>query len=50
MDGLVWLAIACIFIMVIVRFRHTKRKSKVHMDKAAKIQAELKRLRDKRNE
>jgi len=50
MDGFVWLAIACIVIIVLVRFRHTKRKTKVHMDKAAKIQSELKRLRDKRNE
>lgn len=50
MDMIVWLAIAGLIIIGFVRLRYIKHKSKVNLDKAAKIQEELKRLRDKRNE
>jgi uncharacterized membrane-anchored protein YhcB (DUF1043 family) len=50
MDMIVWLAIAGLIMIGFVRLRFTKHKTKVHLDKATKIQEELQRLRDKRNE
>lgn len=50
MDNIVWLAMACLIVLVIVRFRHTLNRSKRDLDKQERIQAELQRLRDKRNE
>ena len=50
MDMIAWLAIAGLVIIAFVRLRYTRHHSKIHVDKEKKIQEELKRLRDKRNE